>query len=49
VQDVQVDMPAVGPGRPMMAMAMRADPPPEATAASQAVISEVSADVVLRP
>jgi uncharacterized protein YggE len=49
LQDVQVDMPEVVPIRPMMAMAAKAGPPPEATAAPQAVTSDVSADVVLRP
>jgi uncharacterized protein YggE len=48
LQDVEVDMRDIVPVRPMMA-AMRGGPPPQATAAQQAVTSEVSADVVLRP
>lgn len=49
LQDVEVDMRDIVPVRPTMAIAMRAGPPPQATAAPQAVTSEVSADVVLRP
>jgi hypothetical protein len=37
------------PIRPMMPMRMKAGPPPLATAASQDIRSEVSADVVLTP
>jgi uncharacterized protein YggE len=49
IQDVRVDMPEPMPVRPMMAMQMKAGPPPEATAAPQDMTSEVSADIVLRP
>jgi uncharacterized protein YggE len=49
LQDVRVDMAEVVPVRPMMAMAARAGPTPEATAVPQAVTSRVCADVVLRP
>ena len=48
VQDVRVDAPEPMRVRPMMA-AMKAGPPPQATASPQDVTSEVSADIVLRP
>ena len=47
IQDVQVNMRDLGPARPMMAL--RAAVPPQATPAPQAVTSEASADIVLRP
>ena len=47
LQDVRVDVPVSSLIRPMVAMAMKAMPAPEATASPQEIASEVSADVVL--
>ena len=47
LQDVRVDMPEPTPIRPMMAMAMKAGPAPEATASPQDITSTVSAEVAL--
>ena len=51
LQDVRLDAAEFQPRRPMgmMAMAARAMPPPQATAAPEDVTADVSADVVLRP
>ena len=50
LRDVTLDAPQFQPRRPfgMMAMAARAAPPPQATAAPEDVTAEASADVALR-
>ena len=51
LQDVRLNGPVFQPRLPvpMQAMAARAAPPPQATAAPEEVTADVSADVVLRP
>ena len=51
LQDVRLNGMAIQPRRPlsMSPMAVRAAPPPQATATPEDVTAEVSADVVLRP
>ena len=51
LQDVRLNDPVFQPRRPlaMSAVAVRAAPPPQATATPEEVTAEVSADVMLRP